>query len=38
MPPAVEERIEALETCIEDLEEELGELKHVMSSEGELEQ
>jgi hypothetical protein len=34
---AVEDRIEVFETRIENLEDEVGELKRVMSSEGELE-
>jgi hypothetical protein len=37
IPPAVQERIEELETRIEGLEEELVELKRVMTSQGELE-
>jgi archaellum component FlaC len=37
IPPAVQQRIEELETRIEGLEEEVVELKRVMSSEGELE-
>jgi peptidoglycan hydrolase CwlO-like protein len=37
IPPEVQERIKELETRIEGLEEEVVELKRVMSSEGELE-